>query len=186
MVLASNIQVAQNIGFGIIALMMILAGVGVIASRNVFEAAGAAGVKRLVLGSEERLGEIKATAASMLRAVEGLQPFAQLFGLAHRRRLRRHEVRHGARRRLHALLGRIAADSVRVGEGAGVQRRRRGICRVVGRVDRSDSADGVRRCNGRGHQLERLQRRRWACNCGPPLRPRVLLRGPSRRQPVHC
>jgi NADH-quinone oxidoreductase subunit J len=39
MVLASDIQVAQNIGFGIIALMMILAGVGVIASRNVVHAA---------------------------------------------------------------------------------------------------------------------------------------------------
>lgn len=39
MVLASDIQVAQNIGFGIIAVMMILAGVGVIASRNVVHAA---------------------------------------------------------------------------------------------------------------------------------------------------
>jgi len=39
MMLASDIQVAQNIGFGIIALMMILAGVGVIASRNVVHAA---------------------------------------------------------------------------------------------------------------------------------------------------
>jgi NADH-quinone oxidoreductase subunit J len=39
MVLASDIQVAQNIGFGIIALMMLLAGVGVIASRNVVHAA---------------------------------------------------------------------------------------------------------------------------------------------------
>lgn len=39
MVLASDIQVAQNVGFGIIALMMVLAGVGVIASRNVVHAA---------------------------------------------------------------------------------------------------------------------------------------------------
>lgn len=39
MVLASDIQVAQNVGFGIIALMMLLAGVGVIASRNVVHAA---------------------------------------------------------------------------------------------------------------------------------------------------
>ena len=37
--LASDIQVAQNIGFGIIALLMLLAGVGVIASRNVVHAA---------------------------------------------------------------------------------------------------------------------------------------------------
>ena len=39
MVAASDIQVAQNIGFGIIALMMILGGVGVIAARNVVHAA---------------------------------------------------------------------------------------------------------------------------------------------------
>jgi NADH-quinone oxidoreductase subunit J len=39
MVLASDIQVAQNIGFGIIALLMLLAGVGVVASRNVVHAA---------------------------------------------------------------------------------------------------------------------------------------------------
>lgn len=39
MVLASDIQVAQNVGFGIIALVMILAAVGVIASRNVVHAA---------------------------------------------------------------------------------------------------------------------------------------------------
>ena len=39
MVLASDIQVAQNVGFGIIALTMVLAGVGVIASRNVVHAA---------------------------------------------------------------------------------------------------------------------------------------------------
>jgi NADH-quinone oxidoreductase subunit J len=39
MVLASDIQVAQNIGFAIIALMMLIAGVGVIASRNVVHAA---------------------------------------------------------------------------------------------------------------------------------------------------
>jgi NADH-quinone oxidoreductase subunit J len=38
-VLASDIQVAQNIGFAIIALMMLVAGVGVIASRNVVHAA---------------------------------------------------------------------------------------------------------------------------------------------------
>lgn len=37
--LASDIQVAQNIGFGIIALVMILGGVGVVASRNVVHAA---------------------------------------------------------------------------------------------------------------------------------------------------
>jgi NADH-quinone oxidoreductase subunit J len=39
MVLASDIQVAQNVGFGIIALMMVVAGVGVIAARNVVHAA---------------------------------------------------------------------------------------------------------------------------------------------------
>ena len=39
MVLASDIQVAQNIGFGIIALMMVVAAVGVIASSNVVHAA---------------------------------------------------------------------------------------------------------------------------------------------------
>jgi NADH-quinone oxidoreductase subunit J len=39
MVLASDIQIAQNIGFTIIALMMVFAGVGVIASRNVVHAA---------------------------------------------------------------------------------------------------------------------------------------------------
>ncbi len=39
MVLASDIQVAQNVGFGIIALMMIVAAVGVIASSNVVHAA---------------------------------------------------------------------------------------------------------------------------------------------------
>jgi NADH-quinone oxidoreductase subunit J len=39
MVLASDIQVAQNIGFGIIALLMLIAGVGVVASRNVVHAA---------------------------------------------------------------------------------------------------------------------------------------------------
>ncbi len=39
MVLASDIQVAQNVGFMIIALAMIIAGVGVISSRNVVHAA---------------------------------------------------------------------------------------------------------------------------------------------------
>jgi len=39
MVLASDIQVAQNVGFGIIALLMVVAGVGVIAARNVVHAA---------------------------------------------------------------------------------------------------------------------------------------------------
>jgi NADH-quinone oxidoreductase subunit J len=39
MMLASDIQVAQNIGFAIIALAMVFAGVGVIASRNVVHAA---------------------------------------------------------------------------------------------------------------------------------------------------
>ncbi len=39
MVLASDIEVAQNIGFIIIALAMVFAGVGVIASRNVVHAA---------------------------------------------------------------------------------------------------------------------------------------------------
>jgi NADH-quinone oxidoreductase subunit J len=39
MVLASDIQVAQNIGFGIIAVLMLVAGVGVVASRNVVHAA---------------------------------------------------------------------------------------------------------------------------------------------------
>jgi NADH-quinone oxidoreductase subunit J len=39
MVLASDIHVAQNIGFAIIALTMVFAGVGVIASRNVVHAA---------------------------------------------------------------------------------------------------------------------------------------------------
>jgi NADH-quinone oxidoreductase subunit J len=39
MVLASDIQVAQNIGFAVIALVMVFAGVGVIASRNVVHAA---------------------------------------------------------------------------------------------------------------------------------------------------
>ncbi|MFZ4721340.1 MAG: NADH-quinone oxidoreductase subunit J, partial [Ilumatobacteraceae bacterium] len=39
MVLASDIQVAQNVAFGIIALMMLVAAAGVIASRNVVHAA---------------------------------------------------------------------------------------------------------------------------------------------------
>jgi NADH-quinone oxidoreductase subunit J len=39
MVFASDIQVAQNIGFIVIALVMVFAGVGVIASRNVVHAA---------------------------------------------------------------------------------------------------------------------------------------------------
>jgi NADH-quinone oxidoreductase subunit J len=39
MVLASDIQVAQNVGFDIIAHMTIIAGVGVIAARNVVHAA---------------------------------------------------------------------------------------------------------------------------------------------------
>jgi NADH-quinone oxidoreductase subunit J len=39
MVLASDIQVAQNVGFAIIALTMVFAAVGVIASRNVVHAA---------------------------------------------------------------------------------------------------------------------------------------------------
>jgi NADH-quinone oxidoreductase subunit J len=39
MVLASDIQVAQNIGFGIIAVLMLIAGVGVVSSRNVVHAA---------------------------------------------------------------------------------------------------------------------------------------------------
>jgi NADH-quinone oxidoreductase subunit J len=39
MMLASDIQIAQNIGFAIIALAMVFAGVGVIASRNVVHAA---------------------------------------------------------------------------------------------------------------------------------------------------
>ena len=36
---ASDIEVAQTIGFGIIALVMVLCGVGVVASRNVVHAA---------------------------------------------------------------------------------------------------------------------------------------------------
>jgi NADH-quinone oxidoreductase subunit J len=39
MVAATNIEVAQTVGFGIIALLMVLCGVGVIASRNVVHAA---------------------------------------------------------------------------------------------------------------------------------------------------
>ncbi|MBU6316380.1 MAG: NADH-quinone oxidoreductase subunit J [Acidobacteria bacterium] len=39
MMVASDIEVAQTIGFGIIALVMVLCGVGVVASRNVVHAA---------------------------------------------------------------------------------------------------------------------------------------------------